>query len=106
MAYIKKGSTNVYEDLGIPDASKMLIKAILATKIGEIIRQRELTQMQAADILGMTQPKLSEMLRGQFRGISETKMLECLNRLGRNIEIIIGKPSRSRTTGRTSVVFA
>jgi len=46
------------------------------------------------------------MLRGQFRGISEAKMLECLNRLGRDVEIVVGKPSRSRATGRTSVVFA
>jgi hypothetical protein len=46
------------------------------------------------------------MLRGQFRGISEAKMLTCMNRLGRDVEIVVRKPSRSRSTGRTSVVFA
>jgi hypothetical protein len=46
------------------------------------------------------------MLRGQFRGISEAKMLECLNRLGRDVEIVVHKPSRTRTSGTTSVVFA
>jgi hypothetical protein len=54
----------------------------------------------------MPQPKLSGMLRGQFRGISEVKMLECLNRLGRDVQIVVRKPSRSHATGRTSVVFA
>lgn len=54
----------------------------------------------------MPQPKLSGMLRGQFRGISEAKMLECLNRLGWNVEIVVSKPSRSGSAGRTSVVFA
>jgi predicted XRE-type DNA-binding protein len=102
---IEKGSANIYEDLGLPDAAEMRVKATLAAKIGEIIKHRHLTQMQAAEILGMPQPKVSSMLRGQFRGISETKMLECMNRLGRDVEIVVRKPSRARVTGRTSVVF-
>lgn len=106
MIEIEKGSGNVYADLGMPDAEEMLIKASLATKIGEIIKHRHLTQQQAAEILGMSQPKLSNMLRGQFRGISEAKMLECLNHLGRDVQIIVRKASRTRTSGRTSVVFA
>ena len=61
---------------------------------------------QAAEILGIPQPKLSGMLRGQFRGISEAKMLECMNRLGRDVEIVVRKPSRSGAMGRTSVIFA
>ena len=106
MIEVENGSANVYEDLGLPDAAEMQVKATLAAKIGEIIKHRHLTQIQAAKILGMPQPKLSGMLRGQFRGISEAKMLECMNRLGRDVQIVVRKPSRSRTTGRTSVVFA
>jgi predicted XRE-type DNA-binding protein len=106
MIEIEKGSANVYEDIGLPDAGEMQVKAALAAKIGEIIKHRHLTQVQASEILGMPQPKLSGMLRGQFRGISEAKMLECLNRLGRDVEIVVRKPSRSRAAGRTSVVFA
>ncbi len=106
MIEIEKGSANVYEDLGLPDAAEMQVKASLAAKIGEIIKHRHLTQVQASEVFGMPQPKLSGMLRGQFRGISEAKMLECLNRLGRDVEIVVRKPSRSRTAGRTSVVFA
>lgn len=104
--FIEESSGNVYADLESADANEMRVKARLATKVGEVIKHRHLTQQQAADILGMTQPKLSNMLRGQFRGISEAKMLDCLNRLGRDVQIIVRKASRTRAGGRTSVVFA
>lgn len=105
MSEIEHGSTNVYADLGMPNAEEMLVKAQLATKIGEIIRRRKLTQVEAAQLLGIPQPKLSNMLRGQFRGISEAKMLECLTRLGRNVRIVVS-PARSRAEGHVSVEFA
>ena len=106
MSKIEQGSTNVYADLGLENAEEILVKAQLATKIGEIIKRRKLTQVQAAELLGMTQPKLSNLLRGQFRGISEAKMLECLTRLGRNVEIVVKPAGRSQSTGHVSVVFA
>ena len=80
---IEKGSGNVYADLGLADAQEMLVKAKLTSKIGEIIQRQNLTQQQAAPLLAMPQPKVSLLLRGQFRGISEAKMLECLARLAR-----------------------
>ena len=106
MKEIGKGSANVYADLGLPDAEEMLVKAQLATKIAEIIKQRRMTQVQASELLGMPQPKLSNMLRGRFRGISEAKMLECLTRLGRDVQIVIKTASRSRKTGHVSVLSA
>jgi len=84
MVDIEKSSGNVYADLGLPDAEEMLVKARLAAKIREIIKHRHLTQQQAVEILGMPQSKISNMLRGNFRGISEAKMLECLDLLGRD----------------------
>jgi predicted XRE-type DNA-binding protein len=54
----------------------------------------------------MPQPKLSNMLRGRFRGISEAKMLGCLTRLGRDVQIVIKTASRSRKTGHVSVLSA
>ncbi len=106
MSEIEKGSMNVYADLGMADAEEMLVKAQLATKIAEIIKHRKLTQVQAAELLGMSQPKLSNMLRGQFRGISEAKMLDCLTRLGRDVQIVVKTASKSRKTGHVSVLFA
>jgi predicted XRE-type DNA-binding protein len=109
---IETGSGNVYADLGLADAQEMLVKAKLASKIAEIILRQKLTQQQAAELLAMPQPKVSLMLRGQFRGISESKMLDCLARLGRDIDIVV-KPARRKTktsaagaSGRVSVVFA
>ena len=103
---IEKSSGNVFADIGFANDQEMLVKANLALKISEIITQRRLTQMEAALVLGMPQPKLSKLLRGQFHGVSETKMFECLNKLGRDIQIVIRKANRDKRIGRTSVVFA
>lgn len=83
-----------YEELNFRDADEMLLKAQLAMKITEILRKRRWSQQQAAKVLGLTQPKLSRMLRGQFRGISEIKMMDCLVRLGRGVKIVVGPESR------------
>lgn len=106
MVDIEKSDGNVYADLGLPDAEEMLVKACLAAKIGEIIKHRHLTQQQASEILGIPQSKTSNMLRGSFHGISKAKMLECLNLLGRDIQIVVKKSPRTHGTGHTSVVFS
>ena len=106
MVKIEESTGNVYADLGRADADLMRVKAQLASKIGEIIKGRKWSQQQAAKVLGMTQPKLSKMLCGQFRGISEAKMLDCLARLGRNVQIVVGPARRAATAGRVAVVFA
>jgi predicted XRE-type DNA-binding protein len=96
-------STNAYEHLGFPDAEEMLVKANLVIKIAEILRGW--SQQQSAKVLGLTQPKLSKMLRGQFRGISEMKMMDCLVRLGRAVKIVVG-PARKAADERIEVVAA
>jgi predicted XRE-type DNA-binding protein len=106
MTSITQGSTNVYADLESPDSEQMLLKAQLAEKISQIIQRRHLTQTEAASILGIPQSKLSLILRGQFRGVSELKMLECLNRLGRDVQIIVKKAPRTKPQGSISVLFA
>jgi predicted XRE-type DNA-binding protein len=103
---IEKGSGNVYADLGFPDSEDMLMKAQLVTKIAEIIQQRRLTQAQAAKVLRLTQPKISRLLRGEFRGISERRLLQCLTRLGRDIQIIVKRAPQQRAEGRLTVRFA
>ncbi len=84
MIEFEKGSGNVYADLGFPDADEMLRKAELATEIGRIIKSRRWTQQKAAEVIGTPQPELSAMLRGHFRGIGKTEMLEYLTRLARD----------------------
>src|ERR1700677_2099461 len=66
-----QGSGNVYTDLGYRDSEGTLVKAQLAAKIAEILQRRALTQARSAEILGSTQSKVSALLKGRFRGISE-----------------------------------
>jgi predicted XRE-type DNA-binding protein len=105
-AKLEAGSRNVYADLGFADADEMLVKAQLVSKISEIIRARGFSQTEAAQHLGLPQPKLSKLMRGQFRGISERKLMDCLTRLGRDIEIVVREHRRGRKVGHVSVVFA
>jgi len=67
---IHEGSTNVYADLGFPDADEMLVKAQLVTKIGEAIKARKLSSDHAAAALGLMPAELGELLAGRFRAHS------------------------------------
>jgi predicted XRE-type DNA-binding protein len=94
---------SVYEDLNYANADEMLIKARLVTEIADQVKRRRLTQTEASVLLGFSQPKLSNLLRGQFRGVSEKKLMECLTRLGRDIEIVVRPAPRSRRAGKITV---
>ena len=105
MIEIERSSGNVYADLNVPEADAMLLKAQLVTKIGEIIQAHGWSQQQAAAVLGLTQPKLSNLLRGRFRGISETKLLDCLVHLGYDVQIVVGPARQPASESRVEVVF-
>lgn len=77
-AKIERGSGNVFADLGRPNAGEHLLKAQLVTRIEKIIRQRKLKQVEAAALLGLTQPDLSRLLRGNFREYSVERLLRLL----------------------------
>jgi predicted XRE-type DNA-binding protein len=76
----------------------MMVKAQLALSIERIIKNKGLSQTKAARIIGLSQPKLSDLLKGKVRGISEAKMLECITRLGKDIQIIIKGNTRPENT--------
>ncbi len=101
---MERGTGNVYADLGFANADQMLVKAELAAAIASILARRGLKQAEAAELLGLTQPKLSNLLRGHFHGLSERRLIDCLTRLGRDVEIVIKDKPRSRASGRLSVV--
>lgn len=103
-AGIEAGSGNVYADLEVEDAERMMVKAELTAAIASIIADRRLNQGSAAELLGLTQPKLSNLLRGRFRGFSERRLMDCLTRLGRDVQIVVKEKPRSRGSGRLSVV--
>ena len=75
----------------------------LVTEIVDQVKLRRLTQAEASELLGFSQPKFSNLLRGQFRGVSEKKLMECLTRLGRDIEIVVRPAPRSRREGKITV---
>lgn len=89
---IQRSSGNVFADLGLPNAEKLKIKTGLVIEIRKAMRRLELTQQEAAMRMGITQPKVSDMMRGDFSNLSERKLMDCLNRLGYDIEIKV-KPA-------------
>ncbi len=93
---IERSSGNVFADLGRPDAEAHLLKAKLVYRIDEIIRQRGLKQVEAAKLLGLSQPDVSRLLRGNFREYSLERLLRLLLALGRDVQIVIREPRRQR----------
>ena len=84
---VETGSGNVFADLALPGADKLKIKSGLALEIQRAIVRLRLTQEAAARRMGISQPKVSALLRGDFSNLSERKLMDCLNRLGYDIEI-------------------
>ncbi len=99
---IERGGGNVFADLGLPDADAHLLKAELVARIDKIIRQRGLKQVDAAKLLGLSQPDVSRLLRGSFEEFSMERLLRLLTALGRDVDIVI-RESRSERRGRLSV---
>jgi predicted XRE-type DNA-binding protein len=102
---IQTGSDNVYADLGYTDAAEMQRKSMLAHEIAKSIKARKMTQEAAAQLLGIDQAKISKITRGQFRGVSEAKMLELIAKLGHDVKISIGKTKRNGQ-GKIDLQFA
>ena len=101
---VEEGSTNVYADLGYADAAEMQRKSQLAGEVARAIKTRHLTQEGAAELLGIDQSKVSRITRGQFRGVSEAKLLELITKLGHDVKIVVG-PVRRRA-GKIELQFA
>ena len=95
-AAVACGSSNVFADLGLPDSDTHLVKAGLVTRIDAIVRQRGLTQTQAAKLLGLSQPDVSRLLRGDFREYSLERLLRLLTSLGPDVDIVVREPGSAR----------
>jgi len=89
------GSGNVFRDIGMPNPEEHLVKAQLVFRIDGIIKKRRLKQVEAADLLGIRQPDVSKMLRGEFRQFSVERLLRFLVALNQDVEIVV-KPHRDR----------
>jgi predicted XRE-type DNA-binding protein len=98
-----RSSGNVFADLRLPHADDLLVKAELAAKIIAEIERRRLTQSQAAEILGIDQPKVSALRQGKLAGFSIERLLRFLLLLGRDVEITIKENPRTRSAARLRV---
>lgn len=93
-------SGNVYADLGLPNAEELQYKAILAIQIARIINASGMSQTEAAKMLGIPQPKVSDLLRAKLEGFSTDRLFKFLRALGQDIEITVKPtPKRKRQAG-------
>jgi predicted XRE-type DNA-binding protein len=90
--------------LGLPNPDELLFKVELAHQISELISGRKLTQIEAAELLGIDQPKLSALVRGKLSGFSTERLFRFLNALGSNVEIRVIPNSQSNIQAQTHVV--
>ena len=94
-----QGTDNVLLDLGFDDAEELSAKAVLAFKLNELIRQRGLSQTEAAAITGMTKPKVSQVRRYKLQNISLERLMHALVSLDQRVEIVVQPARRTRAAG-------
>ena len=94
---VEVGSGNVFADMGLPRPEIALAKAELVRRIRDLIVRKKLTQVKAAALLGLDQPKVSALIRGKVDGYTIDRLLRCLNALGQRVEITV-RPARGRAT--------
>ena len=82
----EKSSGNVFEDLGLPDAEGLFLRATLGFKVFQIIEDRKLAQAEAAGTLGVKQPEISRLKKGKFNHYSVERLMTFLNRLNLDVE--------------------
>ena len=102
---VEESSGSVYADLGFKNPDELLAKAELVHRTCSIIAERELTQLRAAKLLGIGQPEISALTRGELDGFSAERLFRFLNALGSDVEIMI-RPARSGEAADTRVVTA
>ncbi len=89
---VTESSGNVFADLGLRDADTLMAKSVLALHMKRVIRARRLTQAQAAEILGIDQPKVSAITSGRLEGFSTDRLMRFLNELGCDVKISVSRP--------------
>ena len=97
---------NVFRDLGFPDSDTELAKAQLAHRVVHVIENRRLTQHQAGKVLGIDQPGVSHLVRGNLKRFSMDRLFRFLNALDRDVEIVVKPKPRSRPRASVRVAPA
>jgi len=101
---LKEGSGNVFADLGFPNPEREQLKARLTVQIYWPIKDRGLTQARAGAILGIRQPHVSGLMRGQSGNFSVERLMDFLTSLGQDVEITVRPAGKQH--GGVSLVLA
>ena len=102
---IHRGSGNVFADIGAAHPDRVLARAQVMSRISEIIKERGLTQKDAAEVLGIPQPKISCLMNGKLSMFSLEHLFEFLNALDRDVEIIIKPKTKQEKFATTQVLL-
>ena len=102
MSVVIESSGNVFKDLGLPNADVLQAKSDLVHLICSIIEKRRITQSEAAEILKVSQPKVSALLNRRIQGFSIERLTKFLNALNHDVNIVV-RPRRSAARGRLAV---
>ena len=102
----EESSGNVFADLGVPQPEEAQLKADLAIRVTQLIEERGLTQQEAAAVLGITQPYVSKLMRGQLRGFSVERLLRFLVSLGQEIDVVIRPKAESTQRSHVRMVLS
>src|SRR3990167_8352541 len=103
---ITEGSDNIFRDLGLPNAEELLAKAKLASEITEIIQNRNLTQQQAAKIIGTSQAKISDVVRGNLDQFTIDRLIKMLMAFDQDVRIELAPKPKSRNHAIMTVAVA
>jgi predicted XRE-type DNA-binding protein len=101
---VTPSSGNVFADMGLPDAEGELTKAQLASHIRQVIKRQRLTQIAAAALMGIDQPKVSALLNGRLANFSSERLMRLLTALGQDVDITVRAKPRNRAHGRIRVL--
>ena len=104
---VTESSGNVFADLECQNPEELKVKAKIAASINSIVKHRNITQAQAARVLGITQPQVSDLKRGHLKHFSVERLFDLLNALDRDVEIRIKKKSpRTQREAHVAVIAA
>ena len=102
----EQSSGNVFADLGVEMPEEMLAKARIAHLITQIITKSHMSQKDAAELLGLKQPKVSLIMNGRLDGFSLERLIMAMTALDRDVEIRIRKKPRTREHAHLNVIYA
>lgn len=101
---VTPGSLNVFADIGWPDAEVHFLKAQIVFELFTIVKGRKLTQAKAGAMMGISQPEVSRMFRGQFSEYSVERLMGFLTAFGRDVDIIV-RPTTGRKRSKGAITF-